>query len=212
MRTCVALITLSLLAGCGTDRPQISGLMVADHGFVSSEGTGPERGDRNTTIVGWNANNNVALFDGHGQGCFEAAAAFKTQDRETALSAALPKLLGAGGDINAVNRVLESVKLLSDKDNAVTFLDTALSNICILAMNQTNHKVQGAVLTRQDLVDLIKYSIDAASKIESKHVEAQVASHDISIGKVTPNGQPVDPKPIPPTQSTDASVKVAPGK
>lgn len=195
------------LSACTSDRPRVTGLMVTDRGFVSTDRGGSDTGDRNTTIVAWNANNNVALFDGHGQGCFEAAAAFKSQDRETGLSASLPKLLGPEGDINAVNRVLENVKLLSDKDNAVTFLDTALSNICIIAMNQLNHKVPGTVLLREDLISLIKYSIDSAVKLGSKQAEAQADGRHLTDSPIQVGQEPAKPKS---PAAVDAKAKTPP--
>ncbi|NTX47185.1 hypothetical protein HT749_27690 [Burkholderia cepacia] len=210
-RTAIAISGVVLaLTACTSDRPLVSGLMVTDRGFVTTDGGGKDTGDRNTTIVAWNANNNVALFDGRGQGCFEAAAAFKSQDRETGLSATLPKLLGESGDVNAVNRVLENVKLLSDKDNAVTFLDTALSNICIIAMNQLNHKVDGTVLKREDLIELIKYSIDNAVKLGTKQAQAQVDIHRLTEGQVQPGKQP--DKPQSPTVASNGSPKAVAGK
>ncbi|KVS59297.1 hypothetical protein WK39_16195 [Burkholderia cepacia] len=105
---------------------------------------------------------------------------------------------------------MENVKLLSDKDNAVTFLDTALSNICIIAMNQLNHKVDGTVLKREDLIELIKYSIDNAVKLGTKQAQAQVDIHRLTEGQVQPGKQP--DKPQSPAVASNGSPKAVAGK
>ncbi|RKF32947.1 hypothetical protein [Paraburkholderia fungorum] len=180
MRYVVTLLSGALLVGCANNKPVLTGMTVADHGFVmDGDSKRVSQGDLHTTFVAWNADSNVAIFDAHGQGCFEAAAAIRSRNQETEVSATLTKLLGAGGQIEAINRVVENLQLLANKDAAATFLDISMANICLIAMNQTNNAVDGTAMKKADLIDLMKYAMDKAADIAIKAAEAPKPSPEI---------------------------------
>ncbi|MHA6844168.1 hypothetical protein ACQUJZ_24940, partial [Ralstonia pseudosolanacearum] len=85
--------------------------------------------------------------------------------------------LGDGSGISDKTKLAETIQLLSNKDVSVTFLDTALAGICLIAMNQTNNYVKESALKKADLADVIKHAINVASSIALAQAEVQKAMY-----------------------------------
>lgn len=174
----LAILSVSATLGaCASNKPQMAGMYVSDKGLVPDGTKVEEVKDLRTTFVAWNADANVAMFDAHGQGCFQPAIAMKGKSIENDFQATLTKLLGDGSGISDKTKLAETIQLLSNKDVSVTFLDTALAGICLIAMNQTNNYVKESALKKADLADVIKHAINVASSIALAQAEVQKAMY-----------------------------------
>ncbi|BAP87183.1 NADPH-dependent FMN reductase family protein [Burkholderiales bacterium GJ-E10] len=120
-------------------------------------------------VVAWTADSSMAIVDQRGQTCLSSAAVYANRQNNTQVSMAEPNPIGTstgtGGSVGASNANSTTAQLIGNKDSASTFIDLALSDLCLIVLNQTHNKVKDSGFTSEQLETLIQSAYAASVEI-----------------------------------------------
>lgn len=98
--------------------------------------------------------------------CVMSSAAIKLRDSDGGLSLKVPasEVKGTAVELRAAARELQKFTLLSSKNEAATFLDVALFNICMASMNGY---IEDPKIVKDLIMDAIEKAANIAVKVEN---------------------------------------------
>lgn len=107
--------------------------------------------------------------------CVLSAAAIKSRDAEGGLTVEVDAPQGAtSGEIGAIAREIQRINMLGSKNEAATFLDVALFNICIASLN--------GMVSDGDAKTLIADALARATEIGKAEQDAKIRALGASTG------------------------------